>query len=990
MLSEFVEAPYIVLPFGLATPALIFSIIYLLLYAILIIHGKNTSSFQINWVCFSKISNGRRNKIIISSIGYLICILSCIFITPFLDENNLLLTVSIQYLKYEPIIFLCILVFLFTSIATKSNRESHIVAANKIFRYAIWLSTGFGLLAKQIDYTFWQNIIVLTCATIINYLLMVIDIKPLKPIENNSGFDFIQYKPSENLEELFPRHRAQAEDIANIISDSSSEPFSICLSGRWGEGKTSVINGVVDKLENIENCVYDFIRINALELDDKKAMLNYLMLQIKAKLKAQGVFVGIESEYKEFVASTMGTLTTDAYGKLLKNTLLNSEGDYRKQKEKLEDVLSRTYKNGKLVVIVDDIERCNRNVARDYLFLIKEVATMKNCVSIFITDFDILNNIVSERPVAENYKTDNFLDKFFNYRINLRKESAEDILSFYDKHFKEDDKAFQPIYELIGMSPGTWFNTVITSMNTRIEKKQSERKSYYSNKDDEKAFYNEIANLKNYRDLFVDRMQLPRNMAKFYNVFRNSTLRCYEKMLFGLNSDQKKDVLKFLENRNIEQILFVLTFIEVCTPVEYQRLLENGAHYLEFPLYSKSDDENDEKRLICELVKGLIFGEFSTYRKPTAYLKEEIRKFIEAFVDVNSDLIQLVNTFTSQEEEWLDALKNNKKDILETNWLNIILMVLNKTPNISKDISNEWRNETFSLLLDFAEEQIELGMWTTDKLFELFDSDMRTDRLFATGTGIMQVFWNHLSKFQDFATKSSNDYLEDILRFSHHYAYIRISSLYRMAHYLIPIENGNEKTENLQEYLLNSTQSFEKNISEFIENFTAVIPNITVSDGDWHDKYINFSNLILEFLEKNDLMEYDDVKEDVEQMCDSAEEFLCLKKIIEWIQGDKKTGSDTPTCSDKLKDIDETIKYFEELFNIPQKQIEKSRDIDREFTDFFRGLKDSKNMIIPSEQIKQLHKLVTVHVQQSGYSSLPFRRVLLRFSNKNKMKTDEK
>jgi len=58
---------------------------------------------------------------------------------------------------------------------------------------------------------------------------------------------------------LFPSHKKQAEDIVNIISSSSSEPFSICLSGEWGSGKTSVINGVVALLQEKEGNPYDII-----------------------------------------------------------------------------------------------------------------------------------------------------------------------------------------------------------------------------------------------------------------------------------------------------------------------------------------------------------------------------------------------------------------------------------------------------------------------------------------------------------------------------------------------------------------------------------------------------------------------------------------------------------------------------------------------------------------------------------------------------------
>ena len=61
-------------------------------------------------------------------------------------------------------------------------------------------------------------------------------------ISDLEKFDLIPYGPVKSTDDLFPLHRKQAEDLANIISCSSTDPFSICLSGKWGTGKTSVIS----------------------------------------------------------------------------------------------------------------------------------------------------------------------------------------------------------------------------------------------------------------------------------------------------------------------------------------------------------------------------------------------------------------------------------------------------------------------------------------------------------------------------------------------------------------------------------------------------------------------------------------------------------------------------------------------------------------------------------------------------------------------------
>ena len=376
MLSKYIQAPYIETLFGLATPALIISVAYLLVLGGFLVVAENKGILKVGIVNVRELMWGDRNRIIISLVGYIVFILSCIILPEFLGEDNMLLQISRTYLRLETLVYLILFSFFSTSFLNNTNRDTHINAANYIFRYLIWVSLGAGILSGQLDYAYWKNIVVIVCAWAINGLFFIVDIESVpENADNPAKFDLIPYGAVASADDLFPLHKKQAEDIVSIISSSSPDPFSICLSGEWGSGKTSVIHGVIELLKENEDKTYDIVYINALELDDKKTVLTYLMTQIREKLKSRGVYVGINSEYKEFVSSFAGALTLSTIGAFLQKKFAEKD-DYRAQKTKLEEVLERTYKNGKLVVVVDDIERCDRDTAREYLFLIKEVATM--------------------------------------------------------------------------------------------------------------------------------------------------------------------------------------------------------------------------------------------------------------------------------------------------------------------------------------------------------------------------------------------------------------------------------------------------------------------------------------------------------------------------------------------------------------------------------------------------------------------------------------
>lgn len=978
MLKNWVVELLITLLFISMKPSVIITILHLLLLIGIVFFNIRNKTFEITVVKFSKINIGKKNTIILSIIGYAIFVVTCNYLPSYLNENNLIINISKTFLEYEYVMFLANFLFFCSSYLNKVNKDTHIITSNRILHYLIWISIGANFITEQIDFSTWQSVTIIICAGLLNFLFLILEIKSIDAEKNKSDkFDLIPYRPTNSSEELFPKHKEQAKDIANVIKNSSTEPFSICLSGEWGTGKTSVINGVIDILKkDPENgCNYDFIYINALELEDKQAVLKYLMGQIRDKLKSKGAYIGINSEYSEFVSSTTGTITTKEIGTLFQNLLSNAE-DYRSQKEQLEEIIKRSYKDGKLVVIVDDIERCDEKTAREYLFLIKEVATMKNCISIFITDYEMLEFIVS-KDTASNSSTD-FLNKFFNYRINLLDETPNDILNYYDSFFNEKDPAFEDIYRIICKSPKTWYDEIIVAMNAKIKLEKDKHKKIHLSDEKQKAYDKKIEELEECLVLFEKLMKKPRNIAKFYNVFRNHAHQC-AKLFFSLPSPSS-EVTQYINTRNIGQILYVLSFAEVCMPFEYQHLVDQGAIYAEHPYFGLSPIKNVERRLLISLYEGLVFGEYFEFIKPTPYIKEDIRKFTNTFMKSKSMLGQLINTFTTQEDIWIQAINNSDEQKIYAYWNEMILMVLQKTPNEATETTNSWRNQTFKTLLEFAEKQVKLGKWTTDKVFSIFESNTHADRLLATGTGLMQIFWNHINGSKVYK-KPSEKFIEELLYFSCHYSYNRIGSTYRLALYLLPIDTDTNK---LQDLLLNPNGTYIDNISSLLKEFEQLIPDLSFRSDDWYENFQMLTSHINNFLNKQELSTYGDVKEEIVHMMDSADELSSLDSIMNWCKI-KKTSNNFETYfeidTDNLEDI---ISRFEKLFSTSDLNGKTQRNVEKRFSEFFRNLQNNESLKITEEQITRMHALISKFVEISGYSSLPYRRTLIDIAKKER------
>lgn len=306
----------------------------------------------------------------------------------------------------------------------------------------------------------------------------------------------------------------------------------------------------------------------------------------------------------------------------------------------------------------------------------------------------------------------------------------------------------------------------------------------------------------------------------------------------------------------------------------------------------------------------------------------------------------------------------------------MVLMVLQKKPNTNSKITNEWRTQTFAKLLDFAEQQVELGEWTSDKIFSLFDSDMHTDTWFAMGTGMLTTFWEHLRKSVVFK-RPSEKLVEEIKMFPYHYTYNRMTPMYRLACYLIPYENDDKESKSIREYLLNINKQYEDNISLFMEKLIRYIPNFQAAGNGWIEKYSDLENKIIKYLDQQNISTYPDVKNDIELMMDSISEILSLKNIISWVDNVDRDVCAFPSKF-KKDTLEQTIQDFESALKVHQQG--NAREIDQQFSNFFQWLQNEQNLVIDKYHLEKLHELVTLYVDWTGYASLPYRRLLLNIA----------
>lgn len=257
------------------------------------------------------------------------------------------------------------------------------------------------------------------------------------------------------------------EEIVNKICDlvnllKKDKDFCLAINGAWGSGKSFVLGLIEEKLskkqeyiiikydawENtfysdpliaILSCVIDGIEeklylVERTEEKAKKATKTGVNTLAKLSTKIEKLKAGIEG-IKTIIKDFHNPIGTAALGdfksyqKLLKATkeILNEitqAGEYRE-------------KQTKLVILVDEIDRCLPDEQLKILERLHHLFDVKNC-AVIVT----MNQICVAETVKTIYGIDGYeyLRKFFNYTFRLDTSANEYLKNWLEEYIKSFEK----------------------------------------------------------------------------------------------------------------------------------------------------------------------------------------------------------------------------------------------------------------------------------------------------------------------------------------------------------------------------------------------------------------------------------------------------------------------------------------------------------------------------------------------------------------------
>lgn len=218
-------------------------------------------------------------------------------------------------------------------------------------------------------------------------------------------------KPIRTKEEDLFNRSTPATAIAEVVRscDVDSESFVVGIEGKWGSGKTSLINLVLENLES-ENIIK--IHFNPWNFSDQNQLITDFFDSIADVLKGHSGAVEKIRNYalKLLKKSSLSFAPEIPYVGLKLNFPIY-EGvaeTLEKQKKEIGELLKKAGK--RIVIIIDDIDRLDAEEVELVFKLVKKSANFENIVFLLAYDRDKVGQMMSKKGIPG----EEFLKKLFN------------------------------------------------------------------------------------------------------------------------------------------------------------------------------------------------------------------------------------------------------------------------------------------------------------------------------------------------------------------------------------------------------------------------------------------------------------------------------------------------------------------------------------------------------------------------------------------------
>ena len=236
----------------------------------------------------------------------------------------------------------------------------------------------------------------------------------------------------------------KARAIINFIEADNQileKSNMIAIYGEWGSGKSSMMRTIDEGLQDKK---YEKIWIDMWKEEGDYSnlsikILNKILESIKLDTTVRKNLLNAFINLGKGISINIPLVSYDmekAFEQIEKEINPNNNIDnfIKNFQDKIEKYISEN--NKKIIVFLDDLDRCNSENMLNIIYNIKLILSVKNIIFIFGIDKEAVSLALKNKYNNEINKAENFLDKLFPISFNMPKNTF-DFQKLIKNNFKE-------------------------------------------------------------------------------------------------------------------------------------------------------------------------------------------------------------------------------------------------------------------------------------------------------------------------------------------------------------------------------------------------------------------------------------------------------------------------------------------------------------------------------------------------------------------------
>ena len=227
----------------------------------------------------------------------------------------------------------------------------------------------------------------------------------------------------------FPKY---AEQVSALLKSAKTPtPFTIAIHGEWGSGKTTLLNMIEQRISDVDMQV---VRFNAWEYE-RSGVVASLLKHIAKSLKDEHLAKhAVSFALDAFLRKIVGMTKSE-----VESHFVSSYEATSSVREKLECLLS----DQKLLIFIDDLDRCSADGILSVLESVKMFFNIKNVIVVMAIDMTKVERAWELRynSIGGKIEGREHAEKMFSLKLALPPKSTKDMRSYLKRHAKSLSEA---------------------------------------------------------------------------------------------------------------------------------------------------------------------------------------------------------------------------------------------------------------------------------------------------------------------------------------------------------------------------------------------------------------------------------------------------------------------------------------------------------------------------------------------------------------------